>query len=307
MSVVIGFGFPEEVILLSDSRISFSGVKLAPKDELRKIYQLGPMLTVGFTSEHVDFTLELLRRITLYATTKSKHKQTLYLLERIPKVAKYHYKALSQEIGWKPAMEFIYAGMVEDRSLAVREKDIIGLLSPGNSGRVPTKIAKALMTMKDGVLLLEPPSPILTKQSFPIGNLAPFSSLDFIVSGSGSRISDKLTEEKGNLFYTEAEFPMRVMILRMICDEFVKEANIPTVGGTIQALKIDQKGISPITYLRNEFDSQGNEKLVESLSFQSGEWVLKNKKDNTETRIRQNPLIIKVREKIEVSEVSSNY
>lgn len=307
MSVVIGFGFPEEVILLCDSRMSFKAGQLPPRDEIRKIYQLGPMLAVGFTSEHVDFTLEILRQMTIYATTQTKSEATFYLLDKIPKVANYYYEKLSKHKGLRPAMEFVYAGMVEDRSLIVDESEIMGLLKQGSSGRVPTKIAKALMTMQNGKLILEPPSPILMKQLFPSGNITPFCSLDFLVSGTGSEIKNKLAEEKGQLFYTEAEFPMRVMILRMICEEFVKKAGISTIGGTIQTLKINKEGIVPITYSRTEFDNQGNEKLAESLSFNNNEWVYKNVADNSETRIKQNPLVIKVLKKIDIKEKSANY
>lgn len=292
MSVVIACGYLEEVIILCDSRVSYGGEKITDsKDNLRKIYQLGPMLAVGFTSNDVEFTLELLRRVTLYATQKAKSKATLYLMDKLPKVARYNYNQMAKASGKTPGMEFVYAGMVKDRYTYVKQNTIFDLMKPGSSGAMPEKIGRALMRNSSAeYLALEPPSPILGNQVFPGGNLPETIGLGFITSGSGSGVFDDIMEENSNLFFTDASFPMRIYILRMICEEYIKKAKIPTIGGSIQTLRINAQGVSSMGYFRGHVDANGNQVITEKISFQKGEWVVEDIINNRVTKIIQNPL-----------------
>lgn len=304
MSVVVGFGFPEEAILISDSRVSFEGSRIEPRDEIRKTYQLGRNLAVGFTSQHVKFTFELLRRITNYSQKKSKSKATLYLLDKIPKVAKYHYQKMSEKIKRKPRMEFVYAGVITDRYLSVPGKVIFELMKERGGGRIPAKIAVGMQTLQDGIMRLPPPSPVVTKQIFPSGEMLPFVSLGFVVSGTGSGIAKKISESGAELFFADSEIPMRLMMIRGICDGYIKEANIKTVGGLVQILKINEKGVFPMLYSRTDVTKKGEEVKTETLSFIDGEWVMENHKTGKVTRVKQNPLIVDTKAVIDVKKQS---
>lgn len=304
MSVVVGFGFPEEAILISDSRVSFNEPKLEPRDEIRKIYQLGNHLAVGFTSQHVEFTLEILRRITNFSLNKSKSQATLYLLDKIPKVARYFYHRLSEKIGWKPPMEFVYAGVVMDRCLGVSGKLIFDLMKKKGGGHIPTKIAVGMQNTQNGVMNLPPPSPVVTKQVFPSGEILPLVSLGFVVSGTGSGIAKKIQESEAELFFADSEIPMRLSMIRMLCDNYIKESGINSVGGLVQVLKINEKGISPMLYSRTNITPEGKEVKAETLSFVNGEWIMEEHQIGKITRVKQNPLIIDIEKSINIKKQS---
>lgn len=107
MSVVIAAAFPDFGYLSSDSRVTIRTAKGDfRRDELQKTYQVGPFLTVGFTSNDVQLSCAILKAITHYSYKKSKSQNTLYLLEKLPKVAKYEYDRLTQARLDKPAMSF---------------------------------------------------------------------------------------------------------------------------------------------------------------------------------------------------------
>lgn len=202
-------------------------------------------------------------------------------------------------------MEFVYCGMIKDRGIEIDEKQIFNLMSSTKgSGRVPTQIGMALKTMRNGVMVIQPPSPIIIKQTFPSGKLSGDISYGFVASGSGDKIKEKLSDEFANLFFTEAEFPMRIYILRAICDEFIKESGIETIGGTVQTLKVTGDGVNTFTYSKKRINEDGSEKDSESLSFSNGKWVLENYEDGKKQIIRQNPLSIDLNSRIDVKSKS---
>jgi len=304
MSVVVGFGFPEEAILISDSRVSFDEPRLEPRDEIRKIYQLGKHLTVGFTSQHVQFTLEILRRITNYSLNKSKSQATLYLLDKVPKVARYFYNQLSEKVGWKPPMEIVYAGVVTNRYLGVSEQLIFDLMKNKGGGHIPTKIAIGMQNTQNGIMNLPPPSPVVTKQIFPSGEILPLVSLGFVVSGTGSGIAKKIQESEAELFFADSEIPMRLSMIRMLCDDYIKEASVDTIGGLVQILKVNEKGIFPMIYSRTNISPEGKEIKAETLSFVNGEWIMEYHQTGKIIRVKQNPLIMDIKKNVNVKKQS---
>jgi hypothetical protein len=300
MSVVVGFGFPEEAILVSDSRISFENSQIEPRDDIRKIYQLGNNLTVGFTSQHVEFTLEVLRKITTFSLTKSKSQATLYLLNKIPKVAKYFYDQLSKKIGWTPAMEFVYAGVVNGRSLSVSGKYIHELMKEVGSGRVPYKIAVGMQTLHDGMMILPPPSPLVAKQTFPSGELSPYIPLGFVVSGTGSGIAEEISKSSAQLLFTDFESSIRLIMIRGICNDYIKKSNIKSIGGLVQMLRINEKGVFPIQYSRTDVGKSGEQTKTEMLSFINGEWIMNDYITGKIIHVKQNPLVVDTNMKIDI-------
>lgn len=308
MSVVVALGFPEETLMVSDSRISFSNSFVPPKDELRKLYQIGNSLGIGFTSQHVTFTLSIIQQMTNYALKKSKSMSSLYLLDKLPKVANYHYRKLASLLNIEPAMELVYAGTVNDRILSTSSKFWWDLLSEHlknkGSSNIPPKIAKAIYDTANGETYLEPPVPVLMKQVFPSGNCSDILHFGFIVSGSGSVIAENIQKEGLNLFFSDSDIPMRLSILNLIMKDFLEKTDVKSVGGFPQMLRIRENGVTPIYFNEGKFDDNGKETKTQTVRFENGEWVVTDHTKGTETRIKSNPLSIDPNKKLHLSESS---
>lgn len=85
MSVVVGFSFPEEAVIISDSRISFLNNKVivGTRDDLRKIFALTPYLAIGFTSDNVDLTHKIISKLEEYISGQAKVNIVYHLLQKL--------------------------------------------------------------------------------------------------------------------------------------------------------------------------------------------------------------------------------
>ena len=289
MSLLIGLSFVDEAILISDSRVTFKRINTSSKDELRKVYQIGPNLSVGFTSTDVPFTLKLLKKMTKYSIEKAKHKATLYLLDKLPRVAKFEYDKISRNHrNKKPAMEFIFSGVVKDRGVRITKDELLDRLNlSAGSAELPPQIAVNILKMDKGWIPIAPPSTVITKQTFPSGNVKPLKSLGIIISGTGSSILDHISTNYKNMFCTIPT--MRYTMLIKCFESFYRESGETTVGGLIQILSIKAKGVTPITYSENRIDNNGHYKKISSTNFKKGEWIAKDEHGKI-IKVRQNPL-----------------
>lgn len=280
MSVVVGFSFPEEAILISDSRISFVNNKVivGVKDNLRKIFALTPQLAIGFTSGDVDLTYKILLKLEEYIKDQAKVNIVYHLLQKLPKVAIYEYKKLTKSIKTPPSMEFIYAGVLSDRSLNVPEPIIMNLMARGGGGAVPEPIGKALMTMRDGYMTIEPPTPVIMKQHFPSGEVSNFGVYTFAAIGSGASIESLFEKEYSNLMTAEPApvGDFRSNLIRLHCDDFIKESNIPTIGGAVQVLRINTKGVNGVNFSFKRIFSDSSVKDISDMEFDGKKWISKN-------------------------------
>lgn len=277
MSIVIGFSFPEEAILISDSRISFvkNDAVVKAEDTLQKIFPLTPNLAVGFTSNNVNLTYGILRKVDDYIKNQAKVTYTYPLLQKLQRVAAHEYSSYVKSKK-SPAMEFVYAGLLTDRTLRLPEPYVMSLFFSGKGGAVPEPIGKALMTMRDGYLTIPAPTPIVVKQSFPSGDISPMCIWGYLTSGSGQSIEVVFDKEYPNLFTTTSDIGMRGNMIRLNCDDFINKSGIATIGGGVQVLRLNTKGTSPINLSLASIDSHGNTKEIQSMQFNGKDWVYSN-------------------------------
>lgn len=274
MTLIAGLGFLDEAYLISDSRISYSG-KSSPEDKLMKVYQLAPKLAVTFASEHVRFTLEILRRVTNFSLRNINSRKGRFILPYLMRLARFEYKQLLQESGIQkpPRMEFLYGGVVNKPQMfssyllhdLVKKKE--------GSFQVPEKIGRAMMEKTEGVWSLEPPSPILYKQFFPDDPPHSFIYLGYVTGGSGQDIFYEIGKEYPKLFDWNLGMTKGIILENMI-DDFIKKREIPTVGGIVQVWRINEKGVRPVCYIRKQRDENGEEKVLKELRFVQGKWFM---------------------------------
>ena len=121
MTMIAGIGFTDEVIILSDSRVSFLDKNLKPKDTLKKIYKLSKYSCFAYTSGDVEFTHHIIESITKYATNIQVRKTDVFL-KMITERASQEYITLSRKFNKLPDMLFIYAGLVDGSYKIPRNK-----------------------------------------------------------------------------------------------------------------------------------------------------------------------------------------
>lgn len=63
MTLIAAIAFPDEVFIIGDSRASYPGTTVPPRDELKKVYGLAPFLCLAYTSQDVKFTLKLVESL----------------------------------------------------------------------------------------------------------------------------------------------------------------------------------------------------------------------------------------------------
>ncbi len=290
MSVVAGFSFPEEAVIISDSRISFINGKgvVGTKDDLRKIFPLTPHLAIGFTSDDVDLTLKIISKLEEYIRDKAKVNIVYYLLQKLPKVAAYEYKKLTKGMTTRPGMEFIYAGVLSDRSLYLPEPLVIDLMTRGGGGAVPEPIGRALMTMKNGYLTIAPPTPVIMKQQLPLNEVSNLGVWTVASIGSGASIQQEFEKEYSRIMTCEPApiGTFRSNFIRIICDEFIKKFHIPTVGGAVQVLRINAKGVSGVSSSFKRIFSDNSVKDISSMEFDGEKWTWRDYEKGTEGVIK---------------------
>lgn len=280
MTMIAGLGFLDESYLISDSRISYSGQK-DPEDKLMKIYQIAPRMMVAFASEHVVFTLEILRRLTEYSLKNTNPKKNRFMLPHLIRKASFEYNNLLKECYLKkpPRMEFLYCGVIDKvQMFSSYLLDEIMKKRESSSFSVPEKIGRAMMERTSGFWSLSPPCPIIYKQSFPNNPQHSFRHLGCVTGGSGQDIIYELEKEYCNFFDWDLGMTKGI-IFENIVDEYIKKNNIPTVGGIVQVWRINNNGVMPISYQRKEHkDGVNEDEITRELRFKEGNWVLVDNK-----------------------------
>ena len=294
MSLIIGCNFPEGAILFSDSRVTVvkTNNKKSYRDELRKLFQLGKNLAVGFTSNSVDFTHELLKRMTHYSLKKSRSQNTLYILEKILKVAGFEYNNLGRNLKIFPKMEFIYTGIIIGRSNVIPGKALFKLLKSIGSGSISPRIYTGIKNSKNGIVTLPPPATILAKQTFPSGDINIVEGLGFAYSGIDKSIEPLLKEAFEKIISVGEEANIKFIILTTLIDKYCKDKNIKSIGGMVQSLFINENGVFPQNYSYTQFDSNGKPITTKSIFFNQNKWIQKDSKTSQEVIIKENPLYI---------------
>lgn len=139
------------------------------------------------------------------------------------------------------------------------------------------------MTMKDGLLRIDPPTPVIMKQRLPSGEVSNLGVYTFAGIGIGSSI-ESLFEKKYSTLMTCEPAPIgtfRSNFIRLICEDFIKDSNIPTIGGAVQVLRINAKGVMGVNSSFKRIFSDSSTKDISSMEFDGKQWIWKDYESGT--------------------------
>lgn len=285
MSVVIAAAFLDQAVLISDSRLTLGDE--TTHDVLKKIYQLGPHLAVGFTSNDVGVSTRIIQELTRYSKA-ARTSSTSYLLSRLPRVANYHYQKLTSK--QRPPMSFSYAGIITDRYDLMPNETAFNLFSKyKGSFSPPEKLARYLLASKDGFIPLPPPIPVIAVQLLPENKTYSFRNLGIDVRGSGSGIMSDIEPEVHKILLCNDSWT-RVVMLQISIKDFCKKSGIKTVGGLNQVVSIDNNGVQPQSYSYRTANSDGSWSSGKRMEHRSGGWVQIDLDTGRELPVLDNPL-----------------
>jgi hypothetical protein len=193
---------------------------------------------------------------------------------------------LSRNMRTPPEMEFIYAGILSDRSIEFPESAIMKLMSHG--GAVPEPFGRALMTMQNGMMTMDPPTPVIMVHRLPTGEVSNLGVYNFACIGSGASIEKVFTKEYSMLLTCEPApvTGFRSNMIRLLCDDFIKESGIPTIGGAIQALRISTKGVIGVTSSFKRIFSDSSVRDISSMDFDGEKWTWRDYENGTVETIK---------------------
>src|SRR3989339_535485 len=276
MTLIASVGFADEVIVFSDSRISYQNNIKPPKDELKKIYQLSSHSLISFTTNDVVFTCKLIEKITIFASSR-QDKNTSKFLKDITSYAIEAYNKLL--ISSKPEIIFIYSAMINE-PYVVRTNKLIQMLNlHKNNSFIPEKIKTIKITPKNKKTKIPAPTPLLIKQHFPDGRISSTVGWDYTATGSGKDFEKDITEMYPKLFFVPGA-QNKGIILCETCKSYLKSANNQTIGGTIQTFIISKEGVKPVMFMEGDIRKQYID--------QNGDWVEEDLKSGTIKRAKQN-------------------
>jgi len=281
MTLIAGIAFPDVAYIVSDSRATFLNNSKAPQDKLKKIYQLSHHLCISYTSEDVSFTHKIIEEITK-ESCKYHSLDTGAFLKRIIKVTQKTYQKLTEKYKSKPDMIFLFVGMDKKPLLEKRNKIKNALAQAKDQNYIPEKLKNAKISSINKYAKIEGPTPIFIKQKFPEGKISSTRGWDMTACGSGQGLADVLQKYYKKLFYFPGTFNKGV-ILSNLCEDYIKESKIKTIGGTIQIFAIDDNGVHPISYVEASGSNVKSKKYVS----ENGEWI--EEKDGVVKKIEQNP------------------
>lgn len=289
MSLVLACAFPDVAILISDSRVSCGSRK---QDVLQKIYQIGPMLAIGFTSNDVRLTERILGVMTDYVFHHAKSKNTRYLLLRLPKVANYYYRKFTQGKNSIP-MDFVFAGVDNSIGAVISGRALFELFKRVGSGSLSPRLSYGMYNQKGDSVTLPPPASIIAILKFPECIYEETVGLGYFASGSDAEATKHLQEAFEKTLVTVDEFSvMKHVIISSIIEEHVRKHDIETIGGLTQTVLIDEKGLKPVGYSVGGLGEDGKAEEKISMTFNNGAWVQKRLKDDKEIIVTKCPMVI---------------
>jgi hypothetical protein len=281
MTMLATVAFPDEIILLCDSRVSFSASKIviSHADKLKKIYQLSQYSMLAFSTDDVIFTSKLIEKMTI-KIRMMPNMGTSKFLNEISEYARYEYEKMKN--GKEPVIEFIYAGLDFDSGTKVESRKLnLALKKCKKEGAIPDKLKDTKVSSKK-FTIIPPPSPILAKQSFPNGELIVTKGWNMGTAGSGSSFVKDLEKYYPKIFMFPGTFNKSV-ILKNLADEYIKRENIETVGGLVQLFVIDKDGVKPLQYVE-----AGSNKKIKTYIDEKGNWIEENSITGEKTIVVQN-------------------
>lgn len=276
MTVIAAISFAEEIVILSDSRMSYNDKKSPPQDNLKKIYQLTSHSVLTYATDDVLLTGKIIEDITKYIS-KQKVTTTRKIFEKIIKEANKSYRKRTSGKA-KPRMNFIYAGMNDHTIYLSKDKFLKILKLHGDKPYFPAKL-KNLNETEKGKYKIPPLNPLLIKQSFPQNKVITSTGFDFTTDGAGLPFISELEQFYTDVFSVPGGFNKSV-ILRNLCNDYIEDACIDSVGGLVQVFYIDKDGVKPLNFVEHH-----NNEVVSRLTINDkGEWL---EEDNRAGTIRK--------------------
>lgn len=199
MTLIGALGFPDEVIILSDSRRSYKNNVLPPKDDLKKIYQLSHHLCLAYTTDDIGFTSKLIEKITIF-TSNLHHLSTNSFLKKTLEYVDKEYVVLSKAKRKSPFVALLYAG-VDDKPLKIPTNKARLLIA--RFKRMPfssIKFKSINLNDNNKYATIPGPTPILAKQMLPKHKITISRNWDFTVIGSGRGLEKEIEKYYKEIF-----------------------------------------------------------------------------------------------------------
>lgn len=307
MSIVLACAFPEAAIILCDSRVS-DGKSNKRSDTLRKAYQIGPRLIVGFASNDVAISEKIISVMTDYIKRYAKSRNTRYLLSKLPKVAAHYYKKFCVREKNKPRMEFIFAGLDQTVSAVVSGKKLFEMLKrslnsrPGGSGSLSSRFLWGFERQKGDAVPLPPPASIVAKLIFPENQYEDAVGLGYAVAGSDTKATEKLQKAfEQAIIVGSDDGAIRQAMIASIIEDHRKKQEIDTIGGLTQTILIDEQGVHALGYSYTAINNDGSTGDSISMRFENGFWIQERSRDGKQIKVTKLPSTVKWDEKFEAS------
>lgn len=212
MTLVAAVGFPGEVLMISDSRVSYRNNIKPPKDELKKIFQLNQSSLVSFTSEDVRLSQKIIENVTIHISNKLQTETSALLKEITTHVSKT-YRTLTQN-KTKPTMIFLYAALI-NRPYKIKVSDLILVKKyHGNNSFFPAILKNSDTNNQKGKVKIPGPTPLIIKQILPRDIVTSTVGWDYTCVGSGYGFEKDIETIYTGLFCVPGVFNKGVILLK---------------------------------------------------------------------------------------------
>ncbi len=280
MTMIAATAFPEGVIVLSDSRVSYLKSNKDPEDRLKKIFQLNKQLLLAFTTSNVALTWKIIEKMTI----KAKTLQHLSTSEFVFQIGKYAQEVYIKEKNVNDNIEFIYAGLDFKAGTKINSNKLKRILNKYHSmGGYENKLSKTKVSNKKHTIV-PPPSVLLVRQVFPSGELIFNRGWDMGTAGSGKGFIKELEKYYAKIFCF-GTLHEKAIILKNLCDDYIKSSGISSIGGFVQVFMISEdNGVESLSY---EEKVNGIVKKRRYISLE-GKWVEEDLENGKTIEVVQN-------------------
>lgn len=246
MSVVAGCSLLDGVLLAADCRVTF---KVTPNqvfytDNAQKLFILTPQFSIGFVGD-VNMASELLLSLSKHRKNDQRYDPVSFVLW-LQRKFRYEYEKRTNQSN-KPQVIFMVAGALKGRPTVVPKKAIAELLfhiaqGPVKQSWVSSDLVNLLDTPSEYTRVAIPNSSrgVLCVMRSPAFNLECHDPLTAVTIGSGETLIQQISDVRGVLF-GGADID-HIQWLRRSISTFIRDKNIPSVGGLFPLLKITGKG-----------------------------------------------------------------
>lgn len=289
MSVVSVVSVPSEVLILSDSRITFQSSSASPMDVQRKIFFLTKNIVVAFVSNDVYLTLKILQAVKNDIETNTLENDEVMLFKNLPTILIKHYQQ-ETSVRYNPLMKFILATMNKNDTIDLNFVPIFELLKRFGQGSysLPSQFANSMRTLSDGVIKLSPPNPLVKVLTLPTEEVLSLPVYGHYSIGSGQNVSEQIEIEFHKLFSYETQ--LRLAILSDIFDDYSHSGQVSSIGGLTQIAQIGYGGATFIEHSQYQVSDKGDLIKKNEITFDGNNWHFIDFTNNSNQIIMTNPM-----------------